>query len=183
MTYKLHLYIIVTLLIFIHVENGFAQQGSVGLKYDVLADISQDSPEHVKKDTTIGYTYTSKAINIKKPKYRDPCLAFIIAAVPGCFVRGAGHFYAGKYSTGACLFLGSAASIYGAILSIFAYQNAYLFNFFQVSFWGLWGYDIIVSTIICNRMYKRAQNAKLQPFIRKNQYGDRQVGMQLSYRF
>ena len=35
-------------------------------------------------------------ITIEKPKKKSPVLAFGIAIVPGIFIHGAGHYYAGK---------------------------------------------------------------------------------------
>ena len=52
-----------------------------------------------------------------------------------------------------------------------------------IIFLGSWAYDIIAAPITCYYMNKRAWKATLHPYLRKNQIGERELGMQLSYRF
>ena len=125
-------------------------------------------------------------------KKKDPEVAMLLAIVPGCLFHGAGHLYLGKKQEAAMLF---SAEVLGLCTMYASFaggwsnnhkirERAYIgMKIGGIIFLGSWVYDIIAAPILCYRMNKRAWKASLHPFIRKNQIGEREMGVQLSCRF
>jgi len=118
---------------------------------------------------------SAKVDSVKLGKLKSPWIAFGIALVPGAIIHGAGHFYAGKTTTGFLLLGAEGVGAYLAFLSAIASfpegedsADVELWGFVGfVLFAGSWVYDVVMSPIAVKKdnqklVGKKSTNLKFE---------------------
>ena len=152
-----------------------------------LNSVMEPAPICGANDDTLminGAVYNKRDLHLK-----SPTKAFLLAVGPGFFIRGAGHFYAGKYRTASYIFLISAASLYGFSVmdSIGEYPDPASLALVSVSmlvFIGSWMYDWMIAPAIIDRENQKIiRSLRVMPFLRKHDNHSGFLGIELKYYF
>lgn len=137
-------------------QNSFGANG--------LQAIGETNPIFfIQEDNLLGYDSSQKDARLSpfdQKRLKSPTKAFIIAAIPGFFVHGLGHFYAKKPKTGKILLGIEGAAV---LLTTYGWIGAYSFSWFDEEakekrkigkvlfysgitlFAGSWVYDMIAA--------------------------------------
>ena len=137
-----------------------------------------------------GSYYNSDSQKEGYPRYKSEDTAFLLALLPGFFIHGLGHIYAGDRLTGFALFgieVVSALTVVGVgvhgafggktIDSKFGLRN-FIFFAGLVGFFGSWVYDFLHAD---TAVRKYNDNIRARIFYRSDQTGTMYFSLAISF--